>query len=91
MEAVGYASSLLLTLTLGYQVFRQWRAEDNGGVSPFLYVGQLGTSLGFLVYSVSLGNRVFVVTNALLLVAAGLGIVIHVRNGKAADEERGEG
>ncbi|MFG0316675.1 MAG: hypothetical protein ACF8XB_05340 [Planctomycetota bacterium JB042] len=82
MEWLGWGSSFLLVLTIGYQVRTQWRARDNGGVSRLLYVGQLCASTGFLVYSVSLGNWVFTLTNALLLAAAITGLAIHARNAR---------
>jgi uncharacterized protein with PQ loop repeat len=82
MKWVGWASSVVLVLTLAYQVRRQWRSEDNGGVSRFLYVGQASASTGFLVYSIAVGDVVFAATNVLLLCAAFLGLGIHVRNAR---------
>jgi uncharacterized protein with PQ loop repeat len=82
MEALGWCSSLVLVATLAYQVGSQWRERENGGVSALLYVGQALASLGFLVYSLSVDNRVFAFTNSLLLMAAFAGIVIHARNAR---------
>jgi MtN3 and saliva related transmembrane protein len=42
--------------------------------------GQIAASSGFIVYSGLLGNRVFVVTNALILVTAIAGEAIFLRN-----------
>jgi lipid-A-disaccharide synthase-like uncharacterized protein len=75
---------VVLLATIVYQVHRQWTAHDNGGVSRFLYVGQILASTGFLVYSVSVADWVFVITNALLLVTALAGIAIHARNERRA-------
>ena len=85
-QAVGWASSAVLVLTLAAQVRRQWSAGTSRGVSPWLFVGQLAASAGFLAYSLSLGEPVFVATNALLLVAALAGLAIllrHRRRGRA--------
>ena len=40
------------------------------GVSRWLFVGQIAASSGFTIYSVLVGNAVFVVTNAILLASA---------------------
>jgi MtN3 and saliva related transmembrane protein len=54
----------------------------------WLFIGQLAASLGFTIYSWLVGNWVFVVTNAIMLVngLAGLFIVLHHRR-----RERREG
>ncbi|MEZ6183723.1 MAG: hypothetical protein R3F62_01790 [Planctomycetota bacterium] len=88
MEWVGWASSVLLLATLVYQIKRHHDAGTNGGVSRWLYVGQLCASSGFLVYSLGVGDPVFVATNALLILAAlgGLGIHrAHARRASAAE------
>jgi len=69
-------SSLILLLTITNQVYRQWRRGSSDGVSPWLFVGQITASLGFLVYSVSVENWVFTVTNALLTISAAVGCAI---------------
>ena len=81
-QAVGWASSAVLVLTLAAQVRRQWSEGTSRGVSPWLFVGQLAASAGFLAYSLSLGEPVFVATNALLLVAALAGLAILLRHRK---------
>jgi MtN3 and saliva related transmembrane protein len=75
---IGYASSLVLVLTIVTQIRRQWRTSDDSGVSPWLFAGQLAASSGFTVYSLATGDRIFVVTNACMALAAcvGLGIVV---------------
>ncbi len=80
-EAVGWVSSLILVLTIGKQVYKQWREGSSEGVSKWLFVGQISASLGFTVYSWLVSNWVFVVTNAVMLVngLAGLLIVLHHR------------
>ena len=80
-EIIGWVSSLILLLTIGKQIHKQWQEESSEGVSKWLFIGQVAASTGFTVYSWSLSNWVFVITNALMLVSAmaGLGIVLHHR------------
>jgi uncharacterized protein with PQ loop repeat len=89
-ELIGWASSLVLVLTIAKQVWKQWKEGRSEGVSRWLFVGQLAASLGFTTYSVLVGNWVFVVTNALMLVNAllGLFIVVHHRRRRRADSGR---
>jgi hypothetical protein len=84
MEWIGWLSPGLLLATIVYQVARHLSAHDNGGVSRFLYVGQVGASCGFLFYSWTIDNWVFVVTNVLLVGAATCGILIHRRHARRA-------
>lgn len=80
---IGWASSAVLVVAIGSQVMRQWRAGDVSGVSPWLYVGQVAASTGFVVYSIALDNAVFVFTNATLWCAAVLGLALLVRRRRA--------
>ena len=81
IEVLGWASSVILLLTLIKQVHKQWRDGTSEGVSKWLFTGQLAASLGFLVYSYLVGSWVFVVTNGLLTVnnIAGIAIYYHFR------------
>jgi uncharacterized protein with PQ loop repeat len=79
-ELVGWASSAILVLTIAKQVAKQWREGSSEGVSRWLFVGQLAASTGFTIYSVLVSNWVFVVTNALMLVNALLGLFIVLRH-----------
>jgi uncharacterized protein with PQ loop repeat len=83
-EAIGWASSLILVLTIAKQVYKQWQDETSEGVSKWLFIGQLAASLGFTIYSWLVQNWVFVVTNSLMLVNGllGLFIVFHHRRRK---------
>jgi MtN3 and saliva related transmembrane protein len=76
VEAIGWASSIILVLTISKQVFKQWKAGTSEGVSMYLFIGQLAASAGFTVYSVLVKNWVFVVTNALMVINALLGFWI---------------
>lgn len=85
VEALGWFGAAVLLVTLGRQVYTQWRAGRSQGVSRWLFIGQLTASAAFLVYSWLVQNWVFVVTNALLLVTAGIGQWIYLRNRDRAE------
>ena len=80
-ELVGWSSSLVLLLTIGRQVYKQWHEKTSEGVSKWLFIGQFSASLGFTIYSWLVRNWVFVVTNIVMLASAliGLGITLHYR------------
>lgn len=79
-EAIGWSAAAVLLLTISRQVYTQWRARSTQGLSKWLFTGQLAASTGFVVYSWLLGNWVFVVTNVLILVTAGTGQWVYLRN-----------
>ena len=79
-QLIGWMAATILLLTLGRQVYTQWRDRTSKGVSRWLFVGQCAASAGFIVYSWLLQNWVFVVTNLLILVTAVTGEVIYLRN-----------
>jgi uncharacterized protein with PQ loop repeat len=83
-EALGWISSLILVLTIGKQVYKQWHEESSQGVSKWLFIGQIAASTGFTIYSWRLGNWVFVITNFIMLLNAfaGLGIILWQRRRK---------
>jgi uncharacterized protein with PQ loop repeat len=81
-DLVGWASSIILLLTLGRQVYSQWQSGATSGVSRWLFIGQLAASTGFAIYSWLLENWVFLVTNLALLLTAVAGEVIFVHNKK---------
>jgi MtN3 and saliva related transmembrane protein len=80
-EVIGWVASAILVLTIFSQIARQWRERTSQGVSRWLFIGQIAASAGFTIYSILVGNIVFIVTNSLMLLSAvvGLGIVIHHR------------
>ncbi len=80
IEWVGWLAAGILLLTISRQVWTQWRSGTSAGVSRWLFVGQIAASLGFVAYSAAVRDRVFVVTNSLMLVAALLGLWIFWRN-----------
>ena len=77
---LGWGASAVLLATLLRQVFVQWRERRTDGVSSWLFVGQITASIGFVVYSWLVDNRVFVVTNSALLLTAIAGQLIYRRN-----------
>lgn len=52
------------------QAWRQWRDNVKRGVGKMFFVGQITASSLFLAYSALMGDMVFVVGNALVLLAA---------------------
>ena len=84
VEAIGWASSFILVLTIGKQVFKQWHDGTSEGVSKWLFIGQLAASGGFTIYSWLVKNWVFVVTNGLMVLNGLLGyaITIHQKRHK---------
>jgi uncharacterized protein with PQ loop repeat len=84
VDAIGWLSSAVLLVTIGRQVFTQWRTRSTIGVSRWLFIGQLTASVGFSVYSYLLHNWVFLVSNLALLMTAVVGEIIYLRNKKEA-------
>jgi MtN3 and saliva related transmembrane protein len=80
IEVVGWASSVILILTIATQIARQWRDHTSAGVSTWLFVGQLAASVGFTIYSLLVRNWVFAVTNGIMIVNALIGYGITVRH-----------
>ncbi len=89
-DVIGWASSLVLVLTIGKQVHKQWKAGTSEGVSKWLYVGQTAASTGFTVYSWMVHDWVFVVTNAVMLLSAIVGLVIffHHRHRESGEKSQ---
>jgi len=81
-EIIGYTSSLILLVTIGSQILKQWQSGTSKGVSIWLFIGQLTASVGFTVYSVLTRSTVFTITNAATAVTAliGLSIVLYHRH-----------
>jgi uncharacterized protein with PQ loop repeat len=78
-DVLGWLSSVVLLSTLTQQIWTQWRERSTRGVSKWLFVGQTAASVGFTIYSWMVGNWVFVVTNALILVSAIVGALLNYR------------
>lgn len=91
-EAIGWFSSLVLLLTIGKQIYKQWQDKTSQGVSKWLFIGQVVASAGFAIYSYLVHNWVFVVTNLMMLVSAfaGLGITLRQRHAKTKNHQTEE-
>ena len=87
-ELIGWCSASILLLTIGRQVYAQWRSRSTQGLSRWLFIGQLAASSGFVVYSWLVENWVFVATNVLMLATASLGQWIYLRNVRREDAGR---
>lgn len=79
IEILGWASSLVLLLTITVQIGKQWKDRSAQGVSRWLFIGQIAASIGFTIYSIFVRNWVFVVTNGLMLLSAIVGAVLTAR------------
>ena len=86
-EALGWLSSVILVLTIGKQVYKQWVEGSCDGVSKWLFIGQCAASTGFTLYSVLIHSWVFVVTNALMLASAITGGLVLLRNRRKKERE----
>jgi uncharacterized protein with PQ loop repeat len=69
-DLVGWAAVAVLIATLAGQAWKEWRDRVKHGISRWFFVGQVTTSLLFIVYSAMVGNPIFVVGNSLALIAA---------------------
>ena len=91
-DVVGWAASAGLIATLVRQVATQAADDSARGISLWLFAGQIVASIGFIVYSVLVDNRVFVLTNTCILITAIVGQVITLRkkrSGRGSSTERG--
>lgn len=75
-DLIGWAASALLVLTLSRQIYTQSQDPSARGVSRWLFIGQIASSLGFIAYSWLLQNWVFIVTNSAILLTAVVGQVV---------------
>ena len=80
-QFIGWSSAAILFLTLLAQIREQWKSQSDAGVSPWLFVGQLLTSAGFITYSALKHDAVFVVTNSMIAAVAvgGALMYLHLR------------
>jgi len=77
---VGWAAVSVLFLTMTGQAWKQWRDRVKHGVSKAFFIGQIAASSLFLTYSAMVGDRIFVVGNALVLTASICGGAILLYN-----------
>ena len=79
-DIIGWISAFILLATLTTQVRSQWRDRSDRGVSPWLFIGQISASVGFIIYSALTNNVVFIVTNSLIALVAIIGEIVYLRN-----------
>jgi uncharacterized protein with PQ loop repeat len=79
-EWIGWASSVILLITLMRQVYTQWRTRTDAGVSRWLFAGQVTASIGYTIYSLLLHNWVFICSHIAILSTAVVGELVYVRN-----------
>jgi MtN3 and saliva related transmembrane protein len=91
VEVIGWASSIVLVVTIATQIAKQWRDRTSAGVSTWLFVGQLAASVGFTIYSLLVKNWVFAVTNGVMIVNGLLGYAITIRHKRRGDAARARG
>ncbi|AMJ55267.1 MULTISPECIES: PQ-loop domain-containing transporter [Stenotrophomonas] len=72
-EGIGWAASAILLATLIRQIVKQAKTEHPEAISTWLFIGQAAASTLFVIYSILVGNTVFIVTNSCLLLTALVG------------------
>ncbi len=87
-EFIGWASSLVLIVTIARQVYKQWKEGKSGGVSKWLYAGQIAASLGFAVYSYLVGNWVFIFTNSIMVLNGIGGFLINLHLKRREEQQK---
>lgn len=87
-DITGWASALILALTISRQVYKQWRTRSTAGVSSWLFIGQLAASTGFVIYSYLVENWVFVATNLFMLLTAVVGQLIYRSNRQREERQQ---
>ena len=82
-EIIGWGSALVLLPTFGLQSYKQWqnRHEHATASTLWFFVLALVGVTGQVIYSWMLGNKVYFVLNACLVVTnvLGLGLALHRR------------
>jgi hypothetical protein len=81
-DIVGWASSAILIATLVRQVHKQATQGNGCALSKWLFAGQIAASIGFITYSVMVGNMVFIVSNIMILGTAIAGQWLYLHNEK---------
>jgi MtN3 and saliva related transmembrane protein len=91
-DIIGWISSCILLVTIGQQVYKQFRDGTSRGVSKWLFVGELASALGFLTYSILLGITVYILTNSAMVLnaIAGLAITLYHRRREATLAEENQ-
>lgn len=80
VDLVGWSAVAVLFATMAGQAWKEWRDRVKHGISKWFFIGQVTTSVLFIVYSTMVGSTIFVVGNALVLAAAIAGGAILMYN-----------
>lgn len=72
-QIIGWSAVAALFFTMAGQAWKQWRDRVKGGIGKHFFVGQIAASCLFLAYSAMMGDQVFVVGNAMVLLASIVG------------------
>jgi uncharacterized protein with PQ loop repeat len=87
-QFIGWASSVILLLTIGSQIIKQYKEGSAKGVSRWLFIGQLTASAGFALYSFLVKDLVFIFTNSLMMISALVGYFITLKFKRSDARER---
>ena len=88
-DLIGWASTVILLLTVGRQAWSQWKQRSAAGLSRWLFVGRSRRG-GLRGCSWLLDNYVFVVSNVFLLIIAAVGQGLYLRNSRRETERSSE-
>jgi MtN3 and saliva related transmembrane protein len=66
-ELIVWVSLTVLLVTIGREVYSQWRGRSSQGISRWLFIGKIIASIGLLILHRLLRNWVFVASNMLML------------------------
>jgi hypothetical protein len=89
-ELIGWGSALALIPTFGLQAYKQWqnRHEHAPASTLWFFVLALVGVVGQVVYSWMLGNWVYFVLNACLVVTNSLGLALAIHRRGMSDSHR---
>ena len=80
----GWASSIILLVTLVRQVYTQWRTHQRLGYPSGSLSASAPHRSGYIVYSFLLHNWVYVSSNIAILITAIVGEGLYLRNRRRA-------
>jgi hypothetical protein len=89
-QVIGWSSAVVLLPTFGVQVYRQWQKRREpvpAATIWFFLLAVVGTG-GQMVYSWLVGNAVYFVLNAILVVTNSVGLGIDVYRWKGPPSRR---
>ena len=86
-EIIGWGSALVLLPTFGLQAYKQWQNRHEPAPASTLWFFSLALVgvAGQVVYSWMLGNWVYFVLNACLVVTNALGLGLAIHRGRMTD------